>query len=197
MAFRPCVSDGDLHEEKKWKKKKPFPELPTLPDSAESSLKYKSSHVLMNTFDNLPDYGNFFPLILNTVLAISLIVLQNLPIARCQGWQLCFSIWDTVFNHSFLLNISLTAEEAQKLLRTLTSIKAPMAKKRQVMRATFGDYRNKMHQEERQHKASKKQIKFFAIQFNSIQFNFYWSCHRGNSFCIHAIQEKLITHNHK
>ncbi|XP_071796561.1 uncharacterized protein [Asterias amurensis] len=45
-------------------------------------------------------------------------------------------------------------EEAQKLLRTLTSIKAPMAKKRQVMRATFGDYRNKMHQEERQHKAN-------------------------------------------
>ncbi|XP_038064233.1 inner centromere protein A-like [Patiria miniata] len=45
------------------------------------------------------------------------------------------------------------AEEAHKLLRVLTSTKAPMAKKRQVMRATFGDYRSKMQQEERKHKA--------------------------------------------
>ncbi len=43
-----------------------FLELPTLPDSAESSLKINQPfHVLMNKFDNLPDYGQFFYIMLN------------------------------------------------------------------------------------------------------------------------------------
>ncbi len=38
------------------------PELPTLPDSAESSLKINQSFLVQkNKFENLPDYGNLFP----------------------------------------------------------------------------------------------------------------------------------------
>ena len=38
-------------------------DLPTLPDSAESTLyQNQSFHVLVNTFENLPDDGNFFPI---------------------------------------------------------------------------------------------------------------------------------------
>ena len=44
-------------------------------------------------------------------------------------------------------------EEAKKLLRTLKSPRAPMAKKRQVMRMTFGDYRTKMAKEEKKNAA--------------------------------------------
>ncbi len=37
-------------------------ELPTFPDAAEHSLKINQSfHVLIYKFENLPDYGNFFP----------------------------------------------------------------------------------------------------------------------------------------
>lgn len=44
-------------------------------------------------------------------------------------------------------------EEACRALKTLRSSKAPMVKKRQVMRAVSGDYRKKMEQErERQFK---------------------------------------------
>ncbi|XP_033119284.1 UPF0488 protein C8orf33 homolog [Anneissia japonica] len=42
-------------------------------------------------------------------------------------------------------------KDAEKLLRTLKSQKAPMVKKRQVMRMTFGDYRKKMMQEKQKH----------------------------------------------
>ena len=38
-------------------------ELPTLANSAENSLKIsKSFHVLMSKFENLPGYGNLFPI---------------------------------------------------------------------------------------------------------------------------------------
>lgn len=47
-------------------------------------------------------------------------------------------------------------EEAKKLLRTLKSPRAPMAKKRQVMRMTFGDYRTKMQREEKSNAAALK-----------------------------------------
>ncbi len=46
-------------------------ELPTLPDSAESSQK-------IYQFENLHDYGNFVLVTLNVILNISLIVVQNL-----------------------------------------------------------------------------------------------------------------------
>lgn len=40
----------------------PFAEPPTLPDSAESSLKTDQSlHLGWNKFENLLDYDNFFP----------------------------------------------------------------------------------------------------------------------------------------
>lgn len=46
-----------------------------------------------------------------------------------------------------------TEEEASRALKTLRSSKAPLVKKRQVMRAMAGDYRKKMEDE------SKKQYK--------------------------------------
>ena len=43
-----------------------------------------------------------------------------------------------------------SAKEASKLLKILLSSKAPMVKKRQVMRNSFGDYRKTMAEEEKQ-----------------------------------------------
>ena len=45
----------------------------------------------------------------------------------------------------------LAAVEAEKLLKILRSSKAPMARKRQIMRASFGNYRARMQQEEKKH----------------------------------------------
>lgn len=42
-----------------------------------------------------------------------------------------------------------TEEEASRALKTLRSSKAPLVKKRQVMRAMAGDYRKKMEDESR------------------------------------------------
>lgn len=47
----------------------------------------------------------------------------------------------------------LAEEEASHALKTLRSSKAPLVKKRQVMRAMTGDYRQKMEEE------NKKQYK--------------------------------------
>ena len=56
-----------------------FTELPTLPDSAESSEKINQSfRFLMNKFISLPTYGNLLPIMLNAILNISPIVVQNL-----------------------------------------------------------------------------------------------------------------------
>ncbi|KAL3051297.1 hypothetical protein OYC64_001542 [Pagothenia borchgrevinki] len=50
-------------------------------------------------------------------------------------------------------------EEASRALKTLRSTKAPLAKKRQVMRAMTGDYRKKMEQEKsKQHKLIKTEL---------------------------------------
>ena len=67
LRFKPlqCVSSG----------------LPTLLDSAESFVVVHvkhSFHVLRNKFGNLPDV-NIFPVMLNAILGVSLIVAQNLP----------------------------------------------------------------------------------------------------------------------
>lgn len=40
------------------------------------------------------------------------------------------------------------AEEALRAIKTLRSDKAPLVKKRQLMRAMFGDYRKKMQEEQ-------------------------------------------------
>ena len=63
-----------------------FAELPTLPDSAEKSLKINQSfHDLMNKiFENLPDYENFSPVMLSVILNIFLIVVNNLPDCKMQ-----------------------------------------------------------------------------------------------------------------
>ncbi|XP_022093591.1 protein split ends-like isoform X2 [Acanthaster planci] len=85
--------------------------------------------------------------------------LEDLQESAAEKFQkeLCWCIQQTRVG---LANIKSSAkeakpqvEEAHKLLRILTSTKAPMARKRQVMRAAFGDYRSKMQQEERKHKA--------------------------------------------
>ncbi len=61
------------------------PELPTLPDSAESSLNTNQSfHVLINEFENLPIYEKLFPIMLSVILNVSLIVVQNLPDCKMQ-----------------------------------------------------------------------------------------------------------------
>ncbi|KAK5881066.1 hypothetical protein CesoFtcFv8_021916 [Champsocephalus esox] len=50
-------------------------------------------------------------------------------------------------------------DEASRALKTLRSTKAPLAKKRQVMRAMTGDYRKKMDQEKsKQHKLIKTEL---------------------------------------
>ncbi len=51
----------------------------------KSSLKINQSvHVWMNKFDNLPDYGNVVPFMLNVILNVSLIAGQNLPDCKMQ-----------------------------------------------------------------------------------------------------------------
>ena len=46
-------------------------------------------------------------------------------------------------------------QEAAKLLKILRNPKAPLPRKRQVMRTTFGDYRQKMAAEANKYAASK------------------------------------------
>ncbi|XP_076616385.1 UPF0488 protein C8orf33 homolog [Chaetodon auriga] len=54
-------------------------------------------------------------------------------------------------------------EEASRALKTLRSSKAPLAKKRQVMRAMTGDYRKKMEEEK------SKQYKLIQSETTSVQ----------------------------
>ncbi|XP_077595785.1 UPF0488 protein C8orf33 homolog [Stigmatopora nigra] len=54
-------------------------------------------------------------------------------------------------------------EDAAHALKTLRSSKAPLVKKRQVMRATAGDYRKKMEQEK------NKQFKLIKSELTSAQ----------------------------
>ncbi|XP_030840480.1 uncharacterized protein LOC100888117 [Strongylocentrotus purpuratus] len=54
------------------------------------------------------------------------------------------------------------APEAVRLLKILKSSKAPMARKRQVMRASFGNYRARMQQEEKKHSEDMVKGKSFA-----------------------------------
>ncbi|KAL3862029.1 hypothetical protein ACJMK2_008031 [Sinanodonta woodiana] len=51
------------------------------------------------------------------------------------------------------------AMEAMKILRILTNPKAPLVKKRQAMRNTFGDYRSKMKVQEQKSAASVRKAK--------------------------------------
>lgn len=57
-------------------------------------------------------------------------------------------------------------DECAKILKVLTSSKAPVVKKRQLMRQTFGDYRKKIDGEER--KWEKDLLRITKLQgFNS------------------------------
>ncbi|KAK3599604.1 hypothetical protein CHS0354_035845 [Potamilus streckersoni] len=58
------------------------------------------------------------------------------------------------------------AMEAVKILRILTNPKAPLVKKRQAMRNTFGDYRSKMKVQEQKSAASVRKVKM-ASGFDS------------------------------
>ncbi|XP_017112064.1 UPF0488 protein CG14286 [Drosophila elegans] len=52
------------------------------------------------------------------------------------------------------------AEDTAKNLKILKSPKAPLIRKRQVMKLSMGDYRSKMQQEEQKMALAAKQIKF-------------------------------------
>lgn len=60
---------------------------------------------------------------------------------RSVAWRL----GTIALNEDFLL----AEDEASRALKTLRSSKAPLAKKRQVMRAMTGDYRQKMEEEKK------------------------------------------------
>ncbi|XP_055843347.1 UPF0488 protein CG14286 [Episyrphus balteatus] len=51
-------------------------------------------------------------------------------------------------------------EDMSKSLKTLKSSTAPVVKKRQIMKASFGDYRSKMKEEEKKLALATRQIKF-------------------------------------
>lgn len=53
----------------------------------------------------------------------------------------------SVLNCGLFLLCTASAEEALRAIKTLRNDKAPLVKKRQVMRTLFGDYRKKMEEE--------------------------------------------------
>ena len=59
----------------------------------------------------------------------------------------------------------IVAQEAVKVLKILQSSKAPLIKKRQAMRNTFGDYRAKMKKEQTKSAAGK-----FLFYMNTVKF---------------------------
>lgn len=73
------------------------------------------------------------------------------------------------------LQISLTSnklspkqtEESMKILKTLKNSKAPLVKKRQIMRQAFGDYRSKMKDEEKRFKLDKSKMKISVVKNES------------------------------
>ena len=52
-----------------------------------------------------------------------------------------------VLNCALFLLCAASVEEALRAIKTLRNDKAPLVKKRQLMRAMFGDYRKKMEEE--------------------------------------------------
>lgn len=56
------------------------------------------------------------------------------------------SQWE-VLNCALFLPCAASAEEAVRAIKTLRSDKAPLVKKRQLMRTMFGDYRKKMEED--------------------------------------------------
>ena len=76
------------------------------------------------------------------------------------------------FSLNFVIALIFVAMEAVKVLKILQSSKAPLVKKRQAMRNTFGDYRAKMRKEQAKSAASKfiyprhlKKISFVVSDF--------------------------------
>ncbi|XP_069547339.1 UPF0488 protein C8orf33 homolog [Brachyistius frenatus] len=68
-------------------------------------------------------------------------------------------------------------EEASRSLKTLRSAKAPLAKKRQVMRAMSGDYREKMEEEK------SKQFKLIQTEITSAQVKVVSDSPKKSVFC--------------
>ena len=70
--------------------------------------------------------------------------------------------------------------EAIKVLKILRSDKAPLVKKRQAMRNTFGDYRQKIKEEEKKN-ATSKSILFLDNSSDQVIINDSWrdAYHRG------------------
>ena len=55
----------------------------------------------------------------------------------------------------FITLLFILVKETARILKVLTDPKAPLIKKRQVMRTNFGDYRKKMAEEEKTAKPGK------------------------------------------
>ncbi len=73
-------------------------ELPTLPDSAESCLKINQSfHGLINTFENPPDCGHLFPIMLH-------VFSTNLPDCKMQMLAALHMVCAAEFTAGCLLN---------------------------------------------------------------------------------------------
>ena len=68
-------------------------------------------------------------------------------------------IWDETLN-AFLV---ISAAEAVKVLKILCSSKAPLVKKRQAMRNTFGDYRAKMRKEQTKSAAGGSSVVCYSV----------------------------------
>ncbi|XP_076086277.1 uncharacterized protein LOC143056949 [Mytilus galloprovincialis] len=65
------------------------------------------------------------------------------------------------------------AAEAIKVLKILRSDKSPLVKKRQAMRNTFGDYRQKIKEEERKNATKMKKLKVTPVSTESNKSVFY------------------------
>ncbi|CAC5401150.1 unnamed protein product [Mytilus coruscus] len=65
------------------------------------------------------------------------------------------------------------AAEAIKVLKILRSDKAPLVKKRQAMRNTFGDYRQKIKEEEKKNATKMKKLKVTPVSTDSNKSVFY------------------------
>ncbi len=68
-----------MHIEESWTDHVPHGLHTELPTLLKKSLKLSQFHILLNKFENLHDYGNFFPIVLNVILSISLIDVYKSP----------------------------------------------------------------------------------------------------------------------
>ncbi|CAG2239673.1 unnamed protein product [Mytilus edulis] len=79
---------------------------------------------------------------------------------------------DTGAANEFDIELSWSAE-AIKVLKILRSDKSPLVKKRQAMRNTFGDYRQKIKEEEKKNATKMKKLKVTPVSTESNKSVFY------------------------